>query len=334
MAEKASKVIEQSVYHLSISPDGSLLAVGERRAGPMTSPWVPIHVYSVESGSEVTQLTESKGRKYLIGTPLAFSPDGKHLCSFFQRPFDGTIQSGEILIFDVSSGEVVKELRSPIGGEESPLAISFSPDGKQLLYSAYETRPRNRSIYFRTFGSFNLETGEFEGEFKGHSHWVNSLAFNPRGGTFASGSNDKHVMLWNLDSREKLHEIRCGYDVRSLCFSPDGDTLASAGGSGSERGVDVWKVESTEKIHSLTSTRPENRGHTKRVNQVSFSKDGKLIATGSNDGTVRIWDAKSGQEHKTFNLGSWVSCALFSPDGKYLVAGANRILFWDTASLV
>jgi len=188
----------------------------------------------------------------------------------------------------------------------------------------------------RKFYTLNFETGEIEKVFEGHSHWIQSLAFDPRGEIVASGSNDERTILWDFESGDNIRRMRCGYEVRSLCFSPDGEKLASGGGTpgGAGRGVDIWDVASGEKLCSLTIDYPETRGHTKSITQVSFSADGELLATGSHDGTVRIWDVDTGQELKILNVGSWIGSVLFSPDGKYLVAGADRIIFWDSSSLI
>lgn len=70
--------------------------------------------------------------------------------------------------------------------------------------------------------------------------------------------------------------------------------------------------------------RPLRRGHGGRVTSVAWSPDGKRLATGSVDETVKIWDAVTGKELLTLNgPGSAVTCVAWSPDGKQLATGAN-----------
>src|SRR4028118_2015710 len=76
-------------------------------------------------------------------------------------------------------------------------------------------------------------------------------------------------------------------------------------------------------------------GHTKLVNGVSFSPNGKLLATGSFDNTVKLWDTSTGKEIKTLTgHTNSVNAVSFSPNGKLLATGSsdNTVKLWDTST--
>ena len=93
----------------------------------------------------------------------------------------------------------------------------------------------------------------------------------------------------------------------------------------------IWNAETGAEVFSLV-------GHTARVRGIDFSPDGKLIATGSRDGTVRIWDAGSGKEAKKFGIekrGTPVEIhdLQFTADGKILIAAtADGVKALDVSS--
>ena len=82
------------------------------------------------------------------------------------------------------------------------------------------------------------------------------------------------------------------------------------------------------------------KGHSEAVNGVAFSPDGKQIVSGSDDNTVRVWDATTGQQSLTLKANSrYVSSVAFSPDGKWIASGGGNegslggtVRVWDAAS--
>jgi WD40 repeat protein len=114
-------------------------------------------------------------------------------------------------------------------------------------------------------------------------------------------------------------------DVYSAAFSPDGNTVATAGRDGTVR---LWDPRTGE-------PRLVFSGHTDEVNWVSFSPDGRTLATASDDQTVKIWDAKTGRVE--FSLDGHrceVVAVLFTSDGRRAFSGGRdgKVILWDLAA--
>jgi WD40 repeat protein len=210
--------------------------------------------------------------------------------------------------------------------------VAFSPDGKFLAVATsigiwlYDTR---------TLEELALLTG--------HTSGVNSVSFSPDGRTLASGSGDDTVKLWSVSERKEIATLKGhSWDVLSVSFSPDGSVLAS----GSEDGtVKLWSVSERKEIATFKGKgrpeKPEERvasipdmeaalrallsghsEHTGRVCLVSFSPYGSMLASGSWDGTVKLWSVSERKEIATFNTGIVLSVS-FSPDGRVFASGRS-----------
>jgi len=88
----------------------------------------------------------------------------------------------------------------------------------------------------------------------------------------------------------------------------------------------VWDAKSGERLHRLTR-------HTKRVRSVAFSPHSRMIASGSFDQTIRIWDAKTGEVVHSMAFGAYVLSVMFSPNGLHLATGMGKgVEVWDVRS--
>ncbi len=113
--------------------------------------------------------------------------------------------------------------------------------------------------------------------------------------------------------------------VRSVAFSPDGNTVASGSDDGTVR---LWNASTGALVRTLT-------GHTDYVRSVAFSPDGNTVASGSDDKTVRLWNASTGALVRTLTgHTSYVFSVAFSPDGNTVASGSldGTVRLWNAST--
>jgi WD40 repeat protein len=138
--------------------------------------------------------------------------------------------------------------------------------------------------------------------------WTTSVAFSPDGTLLAIGSYDI-VRIWNVAEKSQIDDFktRCGF-AHALAFDPSGETLLVGG----YQQVQVWNVAETRKQATWS-------GHRGYIRDLVFSPDHTQVATASEDGTVRIWNAVDGTEVRVIGpLEYPVLGVAWSPDGALL----------------
>ena len=153
----------------------------------------------------------------------------------------------------------------------------------------------------------------------GHRNWVRTVAFSRHGQFLASAGDDCTIRIWNTGSGYCLKTLEQTaadkrYWIRSVAFDPQNARYLVSGGD--SQVVERWdRKEGTCK--PLAS-------HTQRIYSVAYSPDGKLIASGSADATVKLWDTEAGNvRHHLKNADMAIQTVAFSPDGRYLAAGGE-----------
>lgn len=175
----------------------------------------------------------------------------------------------------------------------------------------------------KTIQLWSVATGKEICQLKGPEECV-SMIFAEDGKTLASADRAA-IRFWDVATRK---EVRCidlkGYPKqKTLAFTPNGKVLAVSC-TGTPQSLVLWDVATGEMLQQL-------RGHTSGVNAVVFSPDSTLLASGGDDGTIRLWDLATGKESRLGDRQGKITALAFAPDGRSLASvGEDRILrFWD-----
>jgi glucose repression regulatory protein TUP1 len=169
-------------------------------------------------------------------------------------------------------------------------------------------------------------------------NYIRSACFSTDGKLIATGSEDRKIRIWDIANKRVRHTLE-GHmnEIYSLAFSPDGKFLYSGSGDQTAR---VWDIESGTPKFTLTiedtvlsaSGAPVDAG----VTSIALSPSGRLLAAGSLDTLVRLWDTQTGKlVDKLRGHKDSVYSVAFAPDGSWLVSGSldKTLKIWDLASV-
>ena len=162
----------------------------------------------------------------------------------------------------------------------------------------------------------DMEGGSVSASRERHDGRINAVVISRDGRWIASVGADGFARRWNRALDASGPPVRHGGVALSIAISPEGTRVATIG---DDQAAHVWDAGSGALLFSLV--------HDSRVRAIGFSRDGRLIATGSRD-TVMLWDASIGQSVGQLRHSRPIDLIRFSEDGRLAVAANNTVRLW------
>ncbi|KAJ6196293.1 WD40-repeat-containing domain protein [Bipolaris maydis] len=256
---------------------------------------------------------------------LTFRGHSKYVCSVAFSYDSSWIASGSgdftVKIWNSNNGECIQKLEH---GDSAVHSVTFSRNSTQLISGSI-----SGSIKI-----WDVTTGECLRTYKGDSLRVISMAFSHDSAHLVSGSDDGTIRIWDAISIASLRTPRNhNVEVRSLDFSPDSALLASAFSNDT---IKIWHVSSgkclqTLKYHDYKGI--ENKDIKHEISSMTFSHDSILLASGSQDGVIKIWNVSNGKcLHTLLNNGGYFGPVAMSHDLSMIavLSYTPKIRIWHT----
>lgn len=280
------------VYGLAVSPDGKTLA--------SASVDKTVKLWEIASGKELATLRGHANSVFAV----AFSPDGKMIASG---------DHDTIKLWDATTQMQIATLK---GHSEVVMCLAFSPDGTTLASGSWDLKIR----------LWDTRSNKTIAIFTGHgpaSSGVWSVCFSPDGKTLASGGGDSSIRIWDIQAAKEVIMLREDslLGVQSVAFDKSGKHLASSGCGTSLR---IWDIKTRQakvtidgpqspaifvafgpdgsqvagawtyanKIKLVDAVTAEGRSDIETLfpTCMVFSPDGRTLASGSIDSSIRLWN--------------------------------------------
>lgn len=264
-----------------------------------------VAVSDLETAQDVKSIMIDLARRFRC---LACSPDGETI----------VIATNDRMYFWEWKG--MKEPQAVALDPPFIRTVEISPDGTLLA----EVRAESGDVVIRDMRTravlYTLLNREHEA--------TTAVTFAPAGRLIAAGraapDMQGHVQIWNLERRaveSTLGDVPQWYSQQRIAVSADGNWLA----------VDGW--QSRIGVWNLTTGDPVGAdvvGHDGWIQAIDFAPDGTAVATAGSDGTLRIWDARTGSQRLKVSYAAMVRGVAFSPDGRLVAAS----IFDDTVRVL
>ena len=270
---------KSGVFAVTLSPNGEYLA----SAGLHVKLW---DIVDKDNPNEVITFEHDDPVEQYDFSPVYavdFSPDGKLLAA--------GDKNGKVKIWDLPSGPAIT-----FQHETSVLSVNFSSDGKLLAAG-----DKNGKVKI-----WDLQNKKILKTLEGDPEWIRTVKFspNPDNPILASAENWM-IRLWTLSDSQSRSTIISPSTVDELSFSPDGKIIAST----SSVGVELWSVENGAHIISL-------KGQADRVKSTTFSTNDTILASGGDDGILRVWDVSPYVTPQKLESQAKVRMIYFVPQGR------------------
>ena len=329
------------VYGAAFSPDGSRIVTADQDG--------TARIWDARVDSPLTALSH-----LTEATSVAFSPSGSQIVT--------ATQLGEtVRTWETRTGALLTVTKVPDGVTDA----EFSPDGSRIVAANLD--------YGRTVWLWDAANGRQALRITVPAT-VDGVAFSPDGARILTTDSDDRLRFWNAQTGNQIASIPIPGGARSAVFSPNGNEIAVAGAAGVSiwnarnyrrtaalsvpNGVDsvafshdgsqivtgaykgtiqIWAARTGRQLMTLTvPVAASSPGFTSPdVNSVQFNTAGTQLLTTSGDGTVRIWDTRTGAELMSLTLaepGETLTAAALSPDGSRIAIAGDQgpTLIWST----
>ena len=320
------------IWSLEFSPDGKTLAAGKYQ-------WVEL--WDLETQSVIHTYEPHAGE--VRSLKFAATKDKERPALRLYAGGGVPAQNGEVRIWDVASEELIKSFEVHGDTIES---IALSPNNTTLLTASMDE-------YSAVIDVTRLE--ETEEPIEKQAKWLTQhvgrvlcTLYHPQGTYFVTGSEDKTIKVWNPNTFNVMVNFDANDDaVYSLAYSVSDNVIVSGSADNTVR---TWRVTPAgddeaiavgqDALQMTGALVREYNGHQGAVYSVDTAlvlprranNQTAMIASGSADTSVIIWNLRSGNRYRTFEEPTDAVYAVkFSPDGKFVAAGGRdgKVRLWN-----
>ena len=321
------------VQQLAVTPDGEYLLISSAGTPPPTlkpgavGDRLPadldggLSIWRLDDGVLVDAIPEYGG------TAMAVSPDGRYAAVLgCGEPVDGIScdDGAAFSLVEIPDGKCVRRFS---GMRFGPVALAFTPDGANLIGSAWADRMK----------VWDVASGEMSRSTDG-----------PRSGRLEVTPDGRFALAGSYESGAWVVRLADGAVVRRaaipdtpryaswsgdlalypLAITPAGSTVVSA--ASQENALAIWRLDTGSVIRLLS-------GHTDLVTSVVATPNGEFVASGSMDNTIRVWSVATGDLVRIIRTpGGGILKLAISPDGQRIVAGDHygTVHVWSMTPVV